>query len=123
MSFEPNYSKYSLTELYDCLNRIDKVKYPERFERIKVEVAKRPASDLNDSDEENKQLSPKKKYRNCAIILVILILTYLFSGKIWFKGVQNISMQSNSEIYWVIIFGLSVWASYYIKKYFSVIHT
>ena len=38
---EPNYNKYSLDELYDALNHIDKDYFPERVELIQAEIEKR----------------------------------------------------------------------------------
>ncbi|WP_261844346.1 hypothetical protein [Aliamphritea ceti] len=35
---EPDYSRYSLDELFDVQDRIDSEKYPERFARIKQQI-------------------------------------------------------------------------------------
>jgi len=40
----PDYSKYSLTDLYDVLNLIDKESYPERIKIVEEEIKKRLAS-------------------------------------------------------------------------------
>ncbi|MEE4244850.1 MAG: RDD family protein [Kangiellaceae bacterium] len=37
----PNYSSYSLNELYDALSHVDKETYPERIDMIRVEIEKR----------------------------------------------------------------------------------
>ena len=35
---EPNYSNYSVEDLYDALNHIDEERFPERVEIIKTEI-------------------------------------------------------------------------------------
>lgn len=48
---EPDYSQYSLDELFEVHDSIDSDKYPERFEKIKEQILfkqKEPVTEVND---------------------------------------------------------------------------
>lgn len=36
--YEPDYTEYSLNQLYDCLQHINSEKYPRRFEKLQKEI-------------------------------------------------------------------------------------
>ena len=36
--YEPDYTEYSLNQLYDCLHHINATKYPRRFEKLQQEI-------------------------------------------------------------------------------------
>ncbi len=57
MSHSPNYSNYTIDELYDALHNIDKELYPERASLIRGEIEKRDIVDSNSEDIKNIDLS------------------------------------------------------------------
>lgn len=59
---EPNYKNYSLEELYDAFNHIDKVQFPERMKRLEVEIANR--KDKSKKYEPTQLSSAQKKSSN-----------------------------------------------------------
>ena len=73
-NYLPNYSKYSLTELYDILNRIEKEKYPEKVKAINEQI------ELKKSLEENTYYKLFNKnivvYRSKFFIWSLLILSF-----------------------------------------------
>jgi hypothetical protein len=70
----PDYSKYSLTELYDILNRIEKEKYPEKVKAIEEQIG------LKKSLEENNYYKLFNKnfvvYRSKFFVWSLLILSF-----------------------------------------------
>ena len=43
-----DYSSYSLDELYDVYNHVNREKYPDIFDRIKAEIQKRELKDISE---------------------------------------------------------------------------
>jgi hypothetical protein len=62
---EPNYSEYSTTELKDALAHIDKESYPERVERIKVELASRQKSEESRLNTVDDDFEPNEQFFTC----------------------------------------------------------
>ena len=53
MDYEPDYSRYTLDELLDANDHIDREKYPERAQKLDDEIARRRRGDLPMSDPES----------------------------------------------------------------------
>ncbi|WP_441002908.1 hypothetical protein [Pseudocolwellia agarivorans] len=117
MGSEPNYSKYTISELYDVLRNIDGDKFPERLEKIKYELDSRVLEDEKDYEVPIKKLSPIKKNALCFSVFFSMMLTILYSEYVPMRGFHWITEQTHPKLYWisVIIFGL--WSCYYAKKY------
>jgi hypothetical protein len=59
---KPDYKSYSLEELYDVKDHIDKDKYPERYQALLHEIALREAAVPT-----SEVIKPKRKHSNTAI--------------------------------------------------------
>ena len=86
----PDYSKYTLKELYDALNHIDREKYPERLKKIKIEIKKRKKifslqdekvkvdTDINQDDndklEDFKEIKKYMKILVPSLVIIIIVL-------------------------------------------------
>ena len=77
----PNYSKYSLDELFDALNHIDKQQYPKHFYLLESEIIKR-SKKKKKVETINEIKNPNEFLVNNSIhyfrIGILVILTILF---------------------------------------------
>ncbi|GFD73723.1 hypothetical protein [Alteromonas sp. KUL150] len=62
---EPNYSEYSTSELEDALDNIDKESFPDRVERIKVELASRQTSEKSILNTVSDDFEPNEQFFKC----------------------------------------------------------
>ncbi|MEO9944733.1 hypothetical protein [Paraglaciecola sp.] len=62
---EPNYSEYSTTELEDALANIDKERFPDRLERIKVELVSRQTSEKSSLNTVSDDFEPNEQFFKC----------------------------------------------------------
>ena len=97
---EPNYNKYSLDELYDALNHIDKDYFPERVELIQAEIEKRKMPNgrtrqvirfgLRDEKQADSKKTRKKSFsdsydkRTVIWYYVTMISLFIISFLLWY---------------------------------------
>lgn len=62
---EPNYSEYSIAELEDVLNRIDKEAHIERVEQIKNELASRQSIEESAPEKVEDDFEPNEQFFRC----------------------------------------------------------
>jgi hypothetical protein len=100
---EPNYAKYSLDDLRDALNHIDKERFPERVKVIEAEISKRASSreDLIPKIVADEEVAPVKSRS----IFERLKITDLESAK---KAIKKAWIAS--LVYWLILLFLTVLA-------------
>ncbi|WP_133406747.1 hypothetical protein [Parashewanella tropica] len=113
---EPNYSKYSLEELYDVEANIDSSKYPERLKRIKDEIQLRKPVLLA-----NKQKAPLVDVKDAGVHLTIfnydengfelkLSVTYNFLityQKTWYE--IRLTSEQFSDLVYCLKNGIKSW--------------
>lgn len=75
MGRTPDYSRYSLDELYDVYHHINKENYPERFNIIAGEIEKRKREQ---STEAHKEIKAPKQQSKHEIIIKRLLIAYYF---------------------------------------------
>lgn len=123
MASEPNYSKYTISELYDVLDNIDGNKFPERLEKINYELESMVIEDEQDYERPIKKMSPIKKNALGFFLIFSIMLSILYAEYVPMRGLDWITEQTHPQLYWVsvIIFGL--WSCYYAKKYIDVKNT
>jgi hypothetical protein len=120
MDSSPNYSSYSLEELYDTLENINHEEYPERVIAIKAIIQEK--RDINPEEfktEEKKKsgFTSKDKYQLLLLILSIVFVFTLYLGYLPIRGVSWITKEEQPLYYWSAVSGLIVWAIYYVIKY------
>jgi hypothetical protein len=85
MDETPDYSKYTLDELCDVHDHIDKDKYPERYERVIHEINTRK----NDPVKENLRKNPVEiiisRIRYVYYVLIVFTLIGIFIGLHYWK--------------------------------------
>lgn len=81
----PEYSKYTLEELYDSLENIDRKQFPERVQRIKEQInLKLTTNDTYQDQEDFSDLFERvvKKHRMLLSVLVFILgLVSIVIGK------------------------------------------
>jgi len=80
---EPDYSNYSIEELNDALSNIDKEAYPQRTNKIELEIVKR--SQIQSAAKEQTVLTNEKKF-GVGFQLFFALLSVLF----FYNGVTDL---------------------------------
>ena len=62
---EPNYLEYSVAELKDTLNNIDKEAYPDRTQKIKDELNSRQMTTVSNSGSIEEDFEPNEQFFRC----------------------------------------------------------
>ena len=118
MGFEPNYSNYSLEELYDVLEHIDHDRYPDRVkkinESIQIKAKEKPVKN------KSKKLTEKDKCLYPLLILIAILITTLVLGFLPMKGFTWVNKEQEPIYFWSVVSGFSIWALFYINKYIKV---
>ena len=118
MNFEPNYSNYSLEELYDVLEHIDHDRYPDRVkkinESIQIKAKEKPVKN------KSKKLTEKDKCLYSLLILIAILITTLVLGFLPMKGFTWVNKDQEPIYFWSVVSGFSIWTLFYINKYIKV---
>lgn len=119
MAFEPDYSKYSTSDLYDALDNINGKEFPERLKKIKHELELRVGEDEQEYNPTIKEMSPSKKNVLGFFLFFSIMLAILYAEYVPMRGFVWITKQTQPELYWIcfVIFGL--FSFYYAKKYLN----
>jgi hypothetical protein len=100
---KPDYKSYSLEELYDVKDHIDKDKYPERYQELLHEIALREAAVPT-----SEVIKPKRKRSNIEKIITsafffIAAIACIYYGKIPLKHGRELSMDNQPFLFWVTL--------------------
>jgi hypothetical protein len=123
MESEPNYSKYTVSELYDVLDNIDGDKFPERLKKINSELESRVVEDEKDYERPIKKMSPIKKNALSCFVLFSIMLSILYAEYVPMRGLNWITEQTHPQLYWVSVMIFGLWSCYYAKKYMDIKYT
>jgi hypothetical protein len=118
MDSEPHYSNYTLEELYDVLEHIDRDSYPERAKKIKEIIQVKMKDEA--VKKESKKFTPKGKYLFSVSILSLIIVATLLLGLIPMKGLSWVTKEETPSFYWAVVFGLALLTLFYFNKYRKV---
>jgi hypothetical protein len=77
MEKEPDYSKYTLDELFDAASHINREKYEERARRIDAEIAKRPRPAISNTPNKKKIM---KEGQSLALLLLLFTVIAAIGG-------------------------------------------
>jgi hypothetical protein len=76
---EPDYSTYSLPDLYDVTQHIDRQRFPQRYDRVRQEIATREASAVpRKAIEESMWSYIEKGFRGVQVGALLISFTSLF---------------------------------------------
>ncbi|MGJ8680950.1 hypothetical protein [Paraglaciecola sp.] len=117
MNSGPNFSNYSLEELYDVLEHIDRDKYPERVNGVKEAIKSKEQMNETKENTVKKQLSPREKYRNTFLIQILILTSVLIAGFLPMKGFDWITSEDEPQLYWGVVVVFSIWTIFYINKF------
>lgn len=79
MPSEPNYSKYTITELHESLRSIDRVRFPERLKQINDELEFRANENEQDKENHISEMSPTKKNAFVFFLLFSIVVSTLYA--------------------------------------------
>ena len=104
----PDYKKYTLIELYDVQENIDRECYPERYNILLHEIELREKN--SESKVESNELTEKDKASISRVLLIIsfpyfswsLIHAYRYES-IWYKHDKEYFLSSNPEGFYIIV--------------------
>ena len=99
-NYPPDFSKYSLKELYEAYRDIDRSKYPERFEIIKDEIRIKEQNGVKEIIDD-KYKTFWLRFGAVWIDSVIFLLLNIFDGWIWGLSLNNYSLLIT---FWSIIY-------------------
>ncbi len=116
MNSHPDYSTYSISELYDASATVDKYKFPDRYELIKEEIKKKKEEEkrkveiIPETKEESSSVNPVDFSRfiswyqivNGSLGLLIIIISLFTSTEQILSGLIS-SIVSSSLIYILLI--------------------
>ena len=122
-----DYSKYSLNELYDVEEHIERDAYPERYQlileqiRLKESVSSKSVNATQSAETPDIVAKPKSiSSRIISIIFVAAFLIYsLISGQIGAKG-KVLSVTESPEVFWGIIIMLVLFIFYDLFKIYKI---
>ena len=109
----PDYSKYTILELEDVLDNIDRTAYPDRYERAKEEYnrkANNPQVLQSEIEAETINSKERKLYTQAIISFILLgfflvrTIDALYSGTIRFKTGPIVDLIINPEGFYFILF-------------------
>ncbi len=109
---KPDYKSYSLEELYDVKDHIDKDKYPERYQALLHEIALREAAKpTSEVIKPERKSSNKEKIISSAIFFMAAVAC-IYYGKIPLKHNRELSMDNQPFLFWLsllVLVGLAVY--------------
>jgi len=100
---KPDYKSYSLEELHEVNERIDKDKYPERYQALLHEIALREAAVPT-----SEVIKPERKSSNKEKIIIsafffMAAVACIYYGKIPLKHNRELSMDNQPFLFWLIL--------------------
>ena len=109
---KPDYSSYSLEELYDVKDHIDKDKYPERYQELLHEIALREAAVPT-----SEVIKPERKSNNKEKIITsafffMAAIACIYYRKIPLKHGGELSMDNQPFLFWFTLLVLVSLAVY-----------
>lgn len=108
---EPDYSEYSIFDLYDVQRRIDRERYPDRARRIDEEIARRTANLPWQAAPAPTPWSPFEKVRIRYLFLIYLVMGGLFIPVVLLAGAEFLEgpwaivaalVAYPAEIFWLL---------------------
>lgn len=115
--YEPDYTEYSLNQLYDCKKHINSRKYPQRFSRLQKEIALRTERGEALTDRTINELFAVDvpltlgfrswwcfTWRSAAAgILLFALLTGLLKINAVFHLLPHFALPAMQFIYWIVV--------------------
>ncbi|MCH8538083.1 MAG: hypothetical protein LAT66_09980 [Alkalimonas sp.] len=109
---EPDYSTYSKDELLQVSRDIDKDAFPERYQRVLLELEKpRP------TPEKKKVLSAKNAHLLGCVSSTSLVVLFLYLEKIPGRGGHHTTMEDSPIFYWFIVAAFAIGAIIELREY------
>ena len=106
MSSEPKYQDYSVDELFDVLEHVDKDLYPEKVEQIQLEIELRSNTEIA-ATYKPFRLTKSDGYCLLFFCSLGLIIFAIFSGELLISKSGSVQVDNNPNIYWL---AFAVWA-------------
>jgi hypothetical protein len=103
---EPKYQDYSVDELFDVLEHVDKDLYPEKVEQIELEIERRSNAEIAEAD---KPFRLTKSDGYCLLFFCSLgfIIFSIFSGELPISKSSSVQVDNNPNLYWL---AFALWA-------------
>ncbi|MBT1064464.1 hypothetical protein KJY73_12820 [Bowmanella sp. Y26] len=125
---EPDFSKYSIEELEECLISIDRERYPERAAKIEKHLKALSAEETQRIEkiplEQRKIIDKNSRYGSYLVIVVSLLffILMLYTGEIPMRHSDNVKIEDDPIMFYfilVIFLFMAVWQALniYIYRY------
>jgi hypothetical protein len=106
LSSEPKYQDYSVDELFDVLEHVDKDLYPEKVEQIELEIERRSNTEIATA---YKPFRFTKSDGYCLLFFcgLCLFIFSMFSGELPISKSSSVQVDNNPNLYWL---AFAAWA-------------
>jgi hypothetical protein len=104
----PDYSQYSIEELEEVLDNIDKGRFPERYKDAKAILERKQAEQPDNSETEQQQLAPRKWSEQPLLSRIVYIAFFVlcfsaFSSMFTEMMVAKRWSENTVEVTWVVV--------------------